>query len=634
MLISYLHLKLCLAWSGKCTVALFHKGQWQRVTIDTLLPCTQRRPAFAHHSPHSDGQELFACFLEKACAKLRGCYGALSGGRVDEALFMLTAAPTMEMRSPKREELLVEFQAEGSLFACARASGRSSHSHSVDHYSTVDLGRAEDASPPQKVRADHTYVVTEIAGPSTNPKILVCDLSSEDSPEEHIDSKAAVQMELQDFLEAFNRVFVCCTGMFSEEGVLPRRSFTVAATLANSGGATSFPTFQENAMFRVVPVGKMRLAITVSQPEICSSQTRQGHFAQIGVTVLCQKALPQVATDAKSCTRNRRRILRQTPFEGKREMSLVMDLESLAPPWEYRVVPSHFFPGDRGSGLFRVYFSWPGPDDALVVEEILDCSESVFSYVGTLSSGKAHTFSQPSLQVRAPVVPIPVTVTLIQSVERTLCWWKQDDLQSVLHDLFEVFDADADGLLSRFELTSLLKTLLEHKCEVSADSSVQKMLEQRWDHLQLDRITFGELLSLKLCTGLTTKVDIERIVCRLRDEAKSSSTVQADLLTRPASKSFVAVAALNCLGASFQNATTSLAAGCSELPALSDAAVWATSYLISQPEFYVCPAFRGDHNCSFELQVRSTCQELLVEAVEGEEALVRKSSAVLQPRLA
>ena len=614
------------AEEGICTCKLFCDGRWQSITMDTLLPCTEKRPAFAHHS---NGEELFACFLEKACAKLYGCYGCLDGGRIDEALFMFTAAPTIEMRFPKMEQVLSELQAEGdpNLLACVSTS--TELRGDLNDPTEKPRSSRDNRCAPQ-LRHNHVYVICPKSG-VLNLTIGIVDpgASRHSQAEERECCGEMLEMNLQDFLQTFDRLFVCLVGSFAERSRLPRRSFDLVVTSKNSGGASSFPTFPDNPMFRIRPSCQMRMAVTVSQPD--SRRCKHLPLPQLGITLLRQEVLRDVATDAKSCTRNRRRILHQTPFESKRDSSLVFDVGCLASSWEYRIVPSHFYPGDRGFGRLHVHFTWSGPDDAVIIEEIAACTGLDVAFAGKLVPTKAGIFADcPSFRVRAPSVPVPITVTMVRNVEATLCWWKQDPFHSVLHDLFELYDADADGLLSRQELVLLSEGLLQAEPDQCCDSNIKLMFEERCDCMKLDFISFGQMLSQNLWCGLATKTQMERNAQRLC----GSHDIRMDISeSRPESNSFAAVAALNCAAPSFIDAAASLAPGCPELPLMSDAAVWSTSYMVQQAEFFLCPVLRGNRDCSFELSVRSPCTELVVEEVGGTSAAACKRTRSLHGSL-
>lgn len=101
---------------GFMTFRLYKFGEWQEVSIDTLLPCfasgeEANTPMFAHGN---DPNELWTPLLEKAYAKLHGSYEALDGGSVTAALVDLTGGvgESIDMRD---EDTVYEI-ADGSFW--------------------------------------------------------------------------------------------------------------------------------------------------------------------------------------------------------------------------------------------------------------------------------------------------------------------------------------------------------------------------------------------------------------------------------------------------------------------------------------------------------------------------------------
>ena len=66
-------------------------GKWEVVTIDDSFPC--RSDYKTQIYSESARNQLWVCLIEKAAAKLYGCYESLNRGTLIEGLSTLTGAP-------------------------------------------------------------------------------------------------------------------------------------------------------------------------------------------------------------------------------------------------------------------------------------------------------------------------------------------------------------------------------------------------------------------------------------------------------------------------------------------------------------------------------------------------------------
>ncbi|CAD7967512.1 unnamed protein product [Amoebophrya sp. A25] len=95
---------------GAYLVRLCHAGRWRGMLLDDLFPCSKvwdgrladGKIYFARGGElsylQSRRRQLWVPLIEKAAAKLFGCYGALNSGTFGEALGLLTGYPVEQMR--------------------------------------------------------------------------------------------------------------------------------------------------------------------------------------------------------------------------------------------------------------------------------------------------------------------------------------------------------------------------------------------------------------------------------------------------------------------------------------------------------------------------------------------------------
>jgi calpain len=116
------------AAKGLYTLKFYKNGKWRYIHIDDYIPC--RQSGKIHFSYNKNPNELFAMLIEKAYAKLHGCYEALSFGLIENIIKELTPGAGCEALRIERYhrrtlcdeiwEKMEKSLKKGSLIGCQR----------------------------------------------------------------------------------------------------------------------------------------------------------------------------------------------------------------------------------------------------------------------------------------------------------------------------------------------------------------------------------------------------------------------------------------------------------------------------------------------------------------------------------
>uniref|UniRef100_A0A3B3XGI9 Calpain-1 catalytic subunit n=1 Tax=Poecilia mexicana TaxID=48701 RepID=A0A3B3XGI9_9TELE len=390
--LTYFHLDTCwcimTTLSASSLVMQFWQfGEWVEVVIDDRLPVKDGKLLFVHSA---EGTEFWSALLEKAYAKLNGCYEALSGGSTSEGFEDFTGGVTemFELKNAPSDLFNIISRAveRGSLLGC-----------SIDITSSSDM----EAVTFKKLVKGHAYSVTAVhevmyRGNLTklvrirNPwgEVEWTGAWSDNSREwDSVDGSTRSQlqkrsedgefwMSFNDFLREFTRLEICnltadalqhCqmkkwnTSLFGGEW---RRGST-------AGGCRNYPaTFWLNPQFKIIlkhpdAPGQSDCSFLVALMQKDRRKKRQEgkDMETIGF------ALYEVSSFVGSSGVHLKRDFflthassaRSEQFINLREVSSRLKL----PVGEYIVVPSTFEPNKDGDFVLRVFSEKPAGSEEL-----------------------------------------------------------------------------------------------------------------------------------------------------------------------------------------------------------------------------------------------------------------------------
>uniref|UniRef100_A0AAY4A6H1 Uncharacterized protein n=1 Tax=Denticeps clupeoides TaxID=299321 RepID=A0AAY4A6H1_9TELE len=184
-------------------------GEWVDVVIDDRLPVKNGELMFVHSA---EGSEFWSALLEKAYAKVNGCYEALSGGSTSEGFEDFTGgiAESYELKKapPNMFQIIKMALDSGALLGC-----------SIDITSAAD----SEAITRQKLVKGHAYSLTgavevssqllrseaeagENAEPVGSPEWKRVDPSERP---DHDAEDGEFWMSFQEFLSQYSRIEIC-----------------------------------------------------------------------------------------------------------------------------------------------------------------------------------------------------------------------------------------------------------------------------------------------------------------------------------------------------------------------------------------------------------------------------------------
>uniref|UniRef100_A0A673LVV7 Calpain-1 catalytic subunit n=1 Tax=Sinocyclocheilus rhinocerous TaxID=307959 RepID=A0A673LVV7_9TELE len=363
-------------------------GEWVDVVIDDRLPVKDGKLLFVHSA---EGGEFWSALLEKAYAKLNGCYEALSGGSTSEGFEDFTGGVTemYELKKAPADLFSIIGRAieRGSLLGCS-----------------IDVSFDQEAVTFKKLVKGHAYSVTAVEevvyrGNMTklvrirNPwgEVEWTGAWSDDSREwDNVDRSVRGRlqnrsedgefwMSFSDFLREFSRLEICnLTADALQAGQVKKWSTSLYQGEwrrgSTAGGCRNFPaTFWINPQFKVTlkhpdspGQSDCSFLVALMQKDRRKKRREGQDMETIGFAIYesgVHLKRDFFLTNASSA--------RSELFINLREVSSRFQL----PAGEYIIVPSTFEPQKEADFVLRVFSEKPANseyiDTAVLTSQVL-----------------------------------------------------------------------------------------------------------------------------------------------------------------------------------------------------------------------------------------------------------------------
>ncbi|XP_077437547.1 calpain-2 catalytic subunit-like isoform X2 [Vanacampus margaritifer] len=371
-------------------------GDWVDVVVDDRLPTRDGELLFVHSA---DGSEFWSALLEKAYAKLNGCYEALSGGTTTEGFEDFTGgiAERHDLSSPDPHlyNIIRKALERGSLLGCSINITSAADSEAVTYrklvkghaYSVTGAEQVEYKGSGEKlIRIRNPWGQVEWNGDWSDNSSTWRYVSDDDRQRlKNRREDGEFWMSFSDFLREFSSLEICNLtpdALTSEYRKWAETEFEETWRIGvSAGGCRNFPnTFWTNPQF-VIKLDQVdddpydgedgcTFIIGLMQKDKRRRRKMGEDMETIGFLMY---ELPEEYSGSRQVHLKRNFFLRNSSaarsetFINLREVSSRQHL----PPGEYLIVPSTFEPNKNGDFYIRVFSEKPAHFQE--IDDPVDC---------------------------------------------------------------------------------------------------------------------------------------------------------------------------------------------------------------------------------------------------------------------
>ena len=355
---------------GMYVMRFYKDGEWKYVIVDDRIPCNDEgTPIFARCK---DPNETWVMILEKAYAKLHGCYEQLNGGEIDYGLRDITAGAPNEIdlkvyQGQDNKELwdmlmkMVRAKGHVVLMGCAIVSAE---------------GGIEDEAG-EGLLANHAYSLLQVSDQIQDTVLIQLRnpwgrgewqgkwSDDWDGWEKNPRYKEALRykneddgtfwMNSSDFMRYFSTLYLC--------DVIPENWSSVRTKSEWSGDSAggcmnNKATWSKNPALKMSVTTKTSAIITLTQPDARFAGEKEWDQYQRSIGFVIYKS-----EKGKPKTKLKRKdLVTMTAFKQDREVSATVDLEPASANEKdfcYYIVPSTFEPGQESTFYISVVSELP-----------------------------------------------------------------------------------------------------------------------------------------------------------------------------------------------------------------------------------------------------------------------------------